>query len=354
MRDARDEPVRGHPVGAVEHAGEVAPAAALHRLQRAPRAPVLIAVVGGLIGVDRARRRAAGAARSGSSPAAGRRSGPRRAEWRRNGPRPSSGAPATTGGAGSGGGRNGSRSARTTPLGSRTRTVPALDAEATAGSGPRSARTRATTGHRSTPAMLRSRARAGRRSPCTGHHATRTRLLTSRCSCSSRSQPAAAAEVTTRARTRPSCCSDTFGRKQPVQSGNLDLGVSVDAAGVAGLPSPLRIGLKGPFDSSDRAKPKFDFDLSARHARRRACTLGRDLDGRQELADDRRPRVHASGVRVREPHEGRSGDRRTAGRPLDVRRRSRAAGCATFTRSEPRTSTASASSTCAATSTRSR
>jgi hypothetical protein len=55
---------------------------------------------------------------------------------------------------------------------------------------------------------------------------------------------------------------DTFGRKQPVQSGTLDLGVSVDAAGVAGLPSPLRIGLKGPFDSSDRAKPKFDFDLS--------------------------------------------------------------------------------------------
>jgi hypothetical protein len=55
---------------------------------------------------------------------------------------------------------------------------------------------------------------------------------------------------------------DTFGRKQPVESGKLDLGVSVDAAGIAGLPSPLRIGLEGPFDGSDRAKPKFDFDLT--------------------------------------------------------------------------------------------
>ena len=66
---------------------------------------------------------------------------------------------------------------------------------------------------------------------------------------------------------------DTFGRKQPVDSGRLDLGVSVAAAGLAGLPSPLRIGLKGPFDSSDRRKPEFDFDLSVK-TRDGSVTLG--------------------------------------------------------------------------------
>ena len=56
---------------------------------------------------------------------------------------------------------------------------------------------------------------------------------------------------------------DTFGRKQPVSSGRLALAVNVDADGVAGLPSPLKIGLKGPFRTQKQGgKPAFDFDLS--------------------------------------------------------------------------------------------
>ena len=57
--------------------------------------------------------------------------------------------------------------------------------------------------------------------------------------------------------------SDTFGEGERVTSGKLDLTVDVDAAGLAGLPSPLRIDVNGPFQGTGASKPpKFDFDLA--------------------------------------------------------------------------------------------
>ncbi len=56
--------------------------------------------------------------------------------------------------------------------------------------------------------------------------------------------------------------SDTFGTDKPIDSGRLALAVDVNADGIAGLPSPLKIALGGPFQGvRDRAAPKFDFDL---------------------------------------------------------------------------------------------
>ncbi len=56
---------------------------------------------------------------------------------------------------------------------------------------------------------------------------------------------------------------DTFSAERPVKSGRLDLLVDVRAAGVGGLPSPLRIDLEGPFQSVKAGTtPKFDFDLT--------------------------------------------------------------------------------------------
>lgn len=57
--------------------------------------------------------------------------------------------------------------------------------------------------------------------------------------------------------------SDTFGGGERVKSGKLDLTVDVDAAGLAGLPSPLRIDVNGPFQGTGASRPpKFDFDLA--------------------------------------------------------------------------------------------
>lgn len=56
--------------------------------------------------------------------------------------------------------------------------------------------------------------------------------------------------------------SDTFGAGERVNSGKLDMTVDVNAAGLAGLPSPLRIDVNGPFQGMGESKaPKFDFDL---------------------------------------------------------------------------------------------
>lgn len=55
---------------------------------------------------------------------------------------------------------------------------------------------------------------------------------------------------------------ETFGTQHQVQSGRLALAVDVKADGIAGLPSPLRISLDGPFQSvKGRSAPKFDFEL---------------------------------------------------------------------------------------------
>jgi hypothetical protein len=60
-----------------------------------------------------------------------------------------------------------------------------------------------------------------------------------------------------------SLMSDTFSEGERVKSGKLDLTVDVDAAGLSGLPSPLRIDVNGPFQGMGGSKPpKFDFDLA--------------------------------------------------------------------------------------------
>ncbi len=57
--------------------------------------------------------------------------------------------------------------------------------------------------------------------------------------------------------------SDTFGKGARVNSGKLDLTVDVNARGLVGLPSPLRIDVNGPFQGVRGTKaPKFDFDLA--------------------------------------------------------------------------------------------
>jgi hypothetical protein len=58
---------------------------------------------------------------------------------------------------------------------------------------------------------------------------------------------------------------DTFGSKAKVESGRIDLGVAIDAQGQAAheLGGPIRFKLGGPFESRERALPKFKLDLSA-------------------------------------------------------------------------------------------
>ena len=56
--------------------------------------------------------------------------------------------------------------------------------------------------------------------------------------------------------------SETFSGGGKVTSGKLDLTVDVNADGLTGLPSPLRIDVSGPFQGISGSKPpKFDFDL---------------------------------------------------------------------------------------------
>jgi hypothetical protein len=56
---------------------------------------------------------------------------------------------------------------------------------------------------------------------------------------------------------------DTFGPDKPVRSGKLDVGVTLDATGLQGVDGPVRLLLKGPFQSQGGSTlPAFDFDLS--------------------------------------------------------------------------------------------
>jgi hypothetical protein len=56
---------------------------------------------------------------------------------------------------------------------------------------------------------------------------------------------------------------DTFGPGKPVKSGKLDLAVSFDATGLSGVNGPVRLALRGPFQSQGGTTlPAFDFDLS--------------------------------------------------------------------------------------------
>jgi hypothetical protein len=56
---------------------------------------------------------------------------------------------------------------------------------------------------------------------------------------------------------------DTFGPDKPVRSGNLDVGVTFNATGLQGLNGPVKLALKGPFQSQGGSTlPAFDFDLS--------------------------------------------------------------------------------------------
>ncbi|MDP9344764.1 MAG: hypothetical protein M3P44_03400 [Actinomycetota bacterium] len=58
---------------------------------------------------------------------------------------------------------------------------------------------------------------------------------------------------------------DTFGADKPVTSGRLDIRLSADATGVAGLPGPLDLRFTGPFQSRGAGRTaKFDFDLALR------------------------------------------------------------------------------------------
>lgn len=54
---------------------------------------------------------------------------------------------------------------------------------------------------------------------------------------------------------------DTFGSSKPVKSGRFAFSVDVRAAGIEALPSPLHIGVVGPFQSTDGRVPKFDLEL---------------------------------------------------------------------------------------------
>lgn len=54
---------------------------------------------------------------------------------------------------------------------------------------------------------------------------------------------------------------DTFGASSPVKSGRLSLTVDVRAPGISGVPSPLRVDVTGPFQSTSGKVPKFAFEL---------------------------------------------------------------------------------------------
>ena len=55
---------------------------------------------------------------------------------------------------------------------------------------------------------------------------------------------------------------DTFGPDHPVKSGTLDLAVSFTGTGLPGVTGPVKLSLKGPFQSQGGKKiPAFDFDI---------------------------------------------------------------------------------------------
>lgn len=55
---------------------------------------------------------------------------------------------------------------------------------------------------------------------------------------------------------------DTFGPDKPVKSGKLDVAVAFDATGLQGVDGPVKLTLKGPFQSQGGSTlPAFDFDL---------------------------------------------------------------------------------------------
>ncbi len=54
----------------------------------------------------------------------------------------------------------------------------------------------------------------------------------------------------------------TFGADEPVKSGKLDVGLTLDAQGLQGIAGPIAVKLTGPFEGSgDGELPAFDFDL---------------------------------------------------------------------------------------------
>ena len=55
----------------------------------------------------------------------------------------------------------------------------------------------------------------------------------------------------------------TFSNKKPINSGRLSLAIDVRGASVAGLPSPFKLDLGGPFATNPGGRvPKFQFDLT--------------------------------------------------------------------------------------------
>lgn len=55
----------------------------------------------------------------------------------------------------------------------------------------------------------------------------------------------------------------TFSNKKPINSGRLSLAIDVRGASVAGLPSPFKLELGGPFATNPGGRvPKFQFDLT--------------------------------------------------------------------------------------------
>ena len=56
---------------------------------------------------------------------------------------------------------------------------------------------------------------------------------------------------------------ETFGSGKAVESGKLDLRISLDAKGLPNVSGPLKLALRGPFASSgDKRLPRFDFDVN--------------------------------------------------------------------------------------------
>ena len=234
-----------------------------------------------------------------------------------------------------------------------TSTVWSPDAQAAPGSVHRSARTRATTGLRSTSPMLRSRARARRRSPCTSPPMRRPfslLLLLVALLALARASPSPAAAATTR-RTSRQLLSDTFGAGERVKQRQARPRPSTSTPPASpGCPRRCASTSTGPFQGMGASEPpKFDFDLALEDARRPRADR-RDLDRQEELDEARHARLHAARRRLRRASSSSGKDDASGGLStfgVDPRpwMRGRAASSA------PRISTASASSTCAPAST---
>jgi hypothetical protein len=56
---------------------------------------------------------------------------------------------------------------------------------------------------------------------------------------------------------------ETFGPGKPIRSGKLDLAIDLDLKGVPNLTGPVKLALRGPFQTNGARKlPNFDFDLA--------------------------------------------------------------------------------------------